>query len=705
MSTVYNVATYGEELYDGELNQDNTSLLWSFIVAWNGSYTGENEALYMLDVNSSRGRSYMLRSDGAGFERVSPGRLSIVLDNSTRRYDPYNASSPLYPYVIPGKKCRLAVKDTSTDITYEIMRGVISDIQPYKRGGVQCVRIDIKDGLSWLVGRETDIGLRQNSSIYPYAYNSAAYLADLILQDIGWPDSEWPRVYDFLTQYNLSQGHPLPFAWFSYQDALRAIYDLADTEAGVFFQAKDGTIRFLDSEFEYDTSTSVDESELLRDILIQQPWETVRNRISVPVHNISVHDTDVVVFDLGTEAPAISSQGQLVLYAELRYDNMPVSATSGGWVVTANTAADGSGTFFSSSVAVLRGDREPNLTGPAGAQTGGSLGNKIRVVLKNNSTNSGYILGLVYTGADPIYAPYTTSVIEINQSSIDTFGDRKLLLSSPWTQETEYARVLAVWLLDNLKDARAQPTIQIEARPSLQFALDLFVDRILLTIPTMGIQRFYRIGRIEHQWLGENGQAVRTTWKLEPYFLPIGADPEYDCVLSNDFGDISEGNCSTPPAGEMSWCLTEWVHDRFNSDGHPTATGKIYLHISTTATDAAMAYTDAESHVIKRDEAFSFDYRYSDSDTFPIVSYPLFFIHFDVTSPDGNTTKVFSTSIPFDIVTGSGPWTHFAYQFPITYVGWTLTQIQIDLNDANAPGIGTNTSFYLTNTCIGVPIG
>lgn len=52
----------------------------------------------------------------------------------------------------------------------------------------------------------------------------------------------------------------------------------------------------------------------------------------------------------------------------------------------------------------------------------------------------------------------------------------------------------------------------------MQFGRDLYRDRITLNAPTFGISgEYFRIGKIEHRWLRENGQAIRTLWKLEPY--------------------------------------------------------------------------------------------------------------------------------------------------------------------------------------------
>src|SRR5512137_2514982 len=58
-----------------------------------------------------RAGMFKFRSDGsaADFEPVRVGTCSIVLDNTTRRYDPYNTASPLYPNVLPGRYVQIPI--------------------------------------------------------------------------------------------------------------------------------------------------------------------------------------------------------------------------------------------------------------------------------------------------------------------------------------------------------------------------------------------------------------------------------------------------------------------------------------------------------------------------------------------------------------------------------------------------------------------
>ena len=58
--------------------------------------------------------------------------------------------------------------------------------------------------------------------------------------------------------------------------------------------------------------------------------------------------------------------------------------------------------------------------------------------------------------------------------------------------------------------------IQLEARYDDQFDVDL-LDRITLSIAALSVSDDYRVGKIEHRWLNDNGQAVRTIWRTEPF--------------------------------------------------------------------------------------------------------------------------------------------------------------------------------------------
>jgi hypothetical protein len=88
-------------------------------------------------------------------------------------------------------------------------------------------------------------------------------------------------------------------------------------------------------------------------------------------------------------------------------------------------------------------------------------------------------------------------------------------------QQPRLAQVLASEIASFFSTPADTPMIQFEARDSVQLALDLF-DRITFDAPALNINQNFAIGYIEHAWLSENGQAVRTTLALEPYYYQAG---------------------------------------------------------------------------------------------------------------------------------------------------------------------------------------
>jgi hypothetical protein len=138
----------------------------------------------------------------------------------------------------------------------------------------------------------------------------------------------------------------------------------------------------------------------------------------------------------------------------------------------------------------------------------------------NNSGSDGYITLLQAVG-DAIYPPSVQLREAEDTTSQDDYGPRTLTLDAYWQESSTAAKAIADWLLSELKDPMPIPTVQLENQPDLQFGPDLCESRIHLTVAAKGIDDYFRVGKIEHRWLKENGIAVQTTFKLEPYFTPF----------------------------------------------------------------------------------------------------------------------------------------------------------------------------------------
>jgi len=166
----------------------------------------------------------MIAAGGQGFEPFRPGTAAGIFDNSDGRYDPFNASSPIYGHITPGKFIRISVRDDENSDTYQIMWGVVSDIQPADQGDTRRVRITVIDGLRWLVDRKVNVGLYQAvAKDFPPAR---------ILNYAEWP-SQWgdKRSVDSAEQ---------AYWWAWDQNAFDALREWNQAEAAVAFHSRDG---------------------------------------------------------------------------------------------------------------------------------------------------------------------------------------------------------------------------------------------------------------------------------------------------------------------------------------------------------------------------------------------------------------------------------------------------------------------------------
>lgn len=471
-----------------------TMLLWSMLVDWDndGYYSGENEATRMTGFRCSRGRDNFIKSDLSGFEHYSPGEAVITLDNSDGRYDPYNTSSPLYPNVSPGRRVRLGVKNGTSGLDYNIMRGTISNIQPYNDGMRKRVVITVLDGLNWLRTQPVIIGKQENKT-----YGD---LVKTVLDTCTFPSTEW-------TYSTNANGNVIPYFWStSGQSALDIIHGLDDAEGGIFRHTSGGSFVWSAKTTAPVTTTVVTEEHLLTDIVIPQPWDSVINRVRMVINPLTTHNITTTIWAL-EKVVSLPHYGRYETEAFFKHPTLSIPICQDNiesYNFAVNTAADGSGTNITSSCVMM--------PGPAGES--------VKLVFLNANALDGYIISANIVG-DAIYANYENVISADDLTSQARYGVRSLTIDTPWMQRGDVvAQPYATYLVNQLKNPRPNPVVKIENRPTLQYDYDLYLHAINLQLATVGLNDTYRIGKIEHEWLNENGQSVRTTWKLEPYMTP-----------------------------------------------------------------------------------------------------------------------------------------------------------------------------------------
>jgi hypothetical protein len=465
----YDGGYYGAEYQPGVLN-------WALEIDWDndGLYSGDNEAGYMMSLNIKRGREFYIKSDGSGFETVRPGVFTATLRNVDGRFDPFNTGSDLYPYITPGKRFRLRVRHGTT--IYNIIDGRISGLRPVNDGGVEKIIISGVDGLDALQKITSFGGITPNTTIGAEITN--------ILSGVGLSSA-----VDTITQ-------KLDYFWWNDNNLLDILNELCAGCLATFFMANDGTATVYDRKRVDASTETITGTDILNDIMVPMPWETIRNYITMDAQKYALGAYQVIYNHPST--PFVQPGDTLIL-------NITPDMVAYGGAITGVVAS-----------------RDPNAYDGGVYTWGGSFvnnGANYAFSITNPNSFGLYFLGIQLSGY-PILASQVQVIAE-NTGSQSTFGKSTLTLGGRFCQDENIARDIAAGLLTVLALVNKFPTIKLANNPALQFSTDLF-DVISLNIASKNIIGDYRLGYIEHSWMSSIGSPVETTFSLEPILQPTG---------------------------------------------------------------------------------------------------------------------------------------------------------------------------------------
>jgi hypothetical protein len=473
-------------------------LLWGIDIDWDGdgNWSGENEAEHVFGLSCWRGRDFLVASNGEGFEPMGIGEMTLKVRNDDGRYDPYNADGPLYGLLFPGKKVRVRVKDSSagaTGVTYNIFAGRLKNIIPYGRRGTS----ELVVTEDWDMLAQADAAVRLQSGIR----TDQAMLE--ILSKVGWL-TEWPVALD------ISSDH-IPYWWEKKGKAKPKLEELSSSSLGSVFVAGDGTFTFYSRHHPINPENTITEKQVLKDIAIPQPWENVRNRITVQTHPQVVQNFGIL-WSL-EETLWISAGQEIMMEVYYTHDNANVPATG---VIPPEPYID---YYFSDVLGVHRPEQAQVHTEDLRVKFWEN-GTSAILTLTNTAAYGGYLVFMRVRGY-PIASPNVLS-------SLSDVGDyairpRSFRLDSTWLQSKYLSDDFADFLGTHLYTKMKYPVAVIEARPDLQFALELF-DIFWLDWTTWGISERFQVVRVEHEWLEETGQLTRTKVNFEPIKI-VGLPP------------------------------------------------------------------------------------------------------------------------------------------------------------------------------------
>jgi hypothetical protein len=479
-------------------------LYWMIEIDWtnSGIYTGDNEAQYCIDMETNAGRTSRFNIDGNGnadgIKMPDVGTARIVLDNTTKRFDPYNAAGALYGNILPGRFIRIRCK--YQDVIYPIFHGNIKSIST-QNGENPTVTLDCEDGLRFIQQADTSVGLSTDVVMLNAVYQ--------ILQDIGWPSRFG---YGTLLTGLVTDSTPflktIPF--FSADGAAKErILELCNADRRNFWVNPDGTAQlWLWNTVQYNSGTFLlQESNTKKIINVPMPWEniiTAQRRYYYP----RARQATGTIWQSADNASPIAAAASITIWAEYTYNNEPcpalgVIAPVSGTDYTMFANSDGTGTDLTASFTVVQTD----------------YGNKSMLVITNNSGSTGYITLLKIRG-DAVANTASSYVKADSTAEIAIYGRKTLTLNSPYVQT--YKLAANTTGVNTLNNDETQLEVQIEARPDYQLNLTSFImNGANCYFPSFGvgtspiIYQTMRIGHIHHKWLVSNGQAMLTTLLLE----------------------------------------------------------------------------------------------------------------------------------------------------------------------------------------------
>lgn len=487
----YGVGVYGTEVYGAAGVTYTSRYQWLLMVEWGGVETDESSRL--IGVSVDRGGGKYTNGSGDGLADIGPGQLTIMLDNTDRRFDPRNTGSALYPNVTNLTAIHLLINDTVGNTQQPVFAGTIDDIRP--AGGLdKTVTITASDDLELL---------RQQTATTPLTFNTTASAAiQAVAEIVGISDG----IYQ-------TSSHPLTVFAVENSNALQVITDLTEASLGQLFCDRRGKLRYYSLSYTGMSTHNINEDNVDKTITQSQPWDERYPSVHIYA-NRWARTASKVLWDYG-KALGIASGATVTVRAE--WSNI---ASVGALVYSKNPYISAPGV----------------LTDAIAAYVSNVTAKSCDITVTNNSpwaqatklTIKGveYVTGLIFS--DRRFQPgqkisgrlaTETSTKQLYTATDTTLAIKrrnKFVLDSEYVQDGNFASAYVTLLKDHLKNGLSTVTITFESAASFaqQFGIELY-DLVELDFQTLGIDGDdYYLGAIQHDWRAPEVGKVRTIMTL-----------------------------------------------------------------------------------------------------------------------------------------------------------------------------------------------
>jgi hypothetical protein len=461
-------------------------------ISWDGTnaFTGteDNCTMDSISVECRRGRDYASQLTG----KVSPGRLTATMNNLTGKYSSFNASSPLYGSILPGRKVRLRTS------TATIWTGYLGTIIPAgSLGGNPVVSLEASGPLS-----------RIKKSITPpkQANQLTGTIMDAILDDAGWAAGD--RAIDI--------GKTAVGQWYIDKiDAFEAMRQIEETELGFLTEGEDGKIIFEDRHHrltgahlvsQQTFTDTVGEAIGYNAITQQDPIREIYNDIMATVESYYTAPSSAVLWTL-QETPTIAPGQTLIYWAE--YPNSEHDSSTGAFVDTWDTPAVGTDI---TQTGVANGDI---------AVTVSKFAKAMKINITNNNVTTSATLTLVQAQGIKVTKLSSTSVSSSDSASQASYGAKSYTLPAKWLQTTTLAQDYAGYIIGRYKDPVPVISISFMANKNTDLMTEALTrnisDRVTVVATgaktELGINNEFFIEAISHR-ISNSGKFHEVTFEL-----------------------------------------------------------------------------------------------------------------------------------------------------------------------------------------------
>jgi len=479
---------------------------YKFSVSWTGlsTFVGLHNDVTSLVTEATwdYGRDYASQLRG----KSNAGRMTWRLINNSGRFNSFNSDSPLSANLIPGRPIQVEMEVSGTSAV--MWNGFIDEIKPEPDvGGRHRVRISARGALHKINQEQVDISMQSNIS--------TGSAINIILDGVSWPASA----------RSVDEGiYIMPDFWIkNKRKALNVLRGVENTEFGFIRETKDGKIAFEDRHHrlsnDHAASVSTYKDDTGGDIRFQgcvqlDPFREIANSIEVPVNQYFEGATGLLwtLAQTGQASPAIGVNSSQVFFADYpSIDSQSDAVGVDSWItpdstdVVGNSSSDGSGTDFSSNVAIAVSKFDTAM----------------KITLTNNNSGTAFITLLKARGV-PKLQPDTVNIRSEDSSSQTKFGVRKFPVQAEFIGSVGDAQLYADVLKESFKDPIRKIGLEFEATldsTHLVEARDRDVsDRITVNASSasqLGINADFYVENMRHV-VKDGGHTHRVSMELSP---------------------------------------------------------------------------------------------------------------------------------------------------------------------------------------------